>query len=111
VLSTVYYSPLSYALKMASLKAKTRNCYVLVIKYILYNKVVLDYKLYTLLIIEPIQGIPHLAIPLLQYSMYVMHVTGTNNRLLTKMRHSLLKGGNWNSFRSDHSHLHSDLID
>jgi hypothetical protein len=35
----------SYTLKMASWEPKHCSCYVLLIKYILYNKVVLDYKL------------------------------------------------------------------
>ena len=39
------------------MSAETCSCYVLLINYILYNKVVLDYKLiYTLLIIENATG-------------------------------------------------------
>jgi hypothetical protein len=45
-------APLIYSLKMASCKPKHCSCYVPLIKYILYNKVVLDYKFIYFFIIE-----------------------------------------------------------
>ena len=40
------------------MKAETNSCYVLLIKYILYIKIVLDYKFIYSIIIENIGGAP-----------------------------------------------------
>ena len=57
VLSIVYESvPLSYNLKMVSWEPNHFSCYVFLINFILCNIVVLDYKLYILLIIENTTG-------------------------------------------------------
>ena len=61
----------SYTLKMASWEPKHCSCYVLLIKHILYNKVVLDYKLiYFFFIFGKGGGISHV----LEKSLTLIHI-------------------------------------